>query len=961
MTARIDPAWPARALDRLQGAAATFAHLLAHRASRRQLRRLDARLQALARNSCDTILLVDSGSTVHYATESAERVLGVAAQELVGRRFMDLLDPADRESAVAHFRAAIARGSSTTGPLTLRLAGAQGRHVEVVATDARDDEAVVGVVLNVRDVDDRVRAESEAQRIGNALNAATLAVAFAGPDRRVTHVNRALLDLFAHADTDTVVGADITALGADPDDARRLVEELRYAGSWTGEIGIARADGARRVAQVTVSATSVPTGPPSGFIASFVDVTERRRVEQALQVSEAQLAHIIETAPVVIFAVDTAGHLTMLKGRELRMVRAGRDDVLAQSLFERFAGLRETSYLRRALDGEASSGEIRTLGRVFQVSITPMRGADGNVTGAVGVALDTTERAAAEQAYRDSQKRFQVLVEQVSDAIVAFNRQGVVSYASPAALDMFGPHVAPGGRSADLWSIVAPSDVAILQAAVAAVASEPGCTRTVRFGLRRDGEQRHVIEARLKNLLDDPVIEAVVVYSSEVTEREHYEHQLARLALHDALTGLPNRALLADRIEQALARHGDGGGTVAVLFLDVDHFKIVNDSLGHAAGDELLRIVSERLARAARNVDTVARFGGDEFVVLVDLPLPRESAASQVKLLEIGRRMCRSIAPPVVIAGRSLAITASIGIACAHDEATAETLIRDADAAMYLAKRRGRNQVATFDAELRSQVQDRLELEIGLRRALHDDLVVWHYQPIVSLASGAVVGFESLMRWVDAERGPIPPSDFIPVAEDSELIEKLGIRALERACSQLVTLECRSAWEHGPYVAVNTASRQLTRDFPDQVRRLLKQSSAPPDRLVIELTEGTLMQDSGATREALQELRELGVRIAVDDFGTGYSSLAYLEAFPVDIVKIDRSFVAAIGTSRRRLSLVQAIISMAHALDIRVVAEGVETAGQLDVLRQLGCDAGQGFYFSPAVHDLHLLPSVYRL
>jgi diguanylate cyclase (GGDEF)-like protein/PAS domain S-box-containing protein len=433
-------------------------------------------------------------------------------------------------------------------------------------------------------------------------------------------------------------------------------------------------------------------------------------------------------------------------------------------------------------------------------------------------------------------------------------------------------------------------------------------------------------------------------------ERAGREADALHRALHDPLTGLPNRDLFADRLQFALARARRGGQWPAVLIADLDQFKFVNDSLGHPAGDELLRVLAPRLADSLRTIDTVARFGGDEFVVLCD------GVEDELEAMMLARRLAEVAEAPVDVAGSPVRVTASVGVTMAGPGSDVESLIRDADTALYRAKVRGRGRCELFDAPMRAEVTARLELEIGLREALEEGRVALHYQQMVDLRSGRPIALEALMRWTHPVRGPVSPTEFIPVAEESGLIVPLGRWALREACAQTVALGAV-----GLPVSVNVSPRQLSHPgLVADVEAALADSGLEPRRLWLELTESVLLDAHDSPLSTLTELKALGVMLLLDDFGTGYSSLARLQRFPLDILKIDRSFVAEMTTNPRAAALVTAVVTMAAALGLLVMPEGIETEAQREALLDLGCSNGQGYLFSrpvPAGELAGLLPA----
>jgi diguanylate cyclase (GGDEF)-like protein/PAS domain S-box-containing protein len=530
-----------------------------------------------------------------------------------------------------------------------------------------------------------------------------------------------------------------------------------------------------------------------------------------------------------------------------------------------------------------------------------------------------------------SEARFRSLVQNSSDVITVVAEDGTVRYQSPSVTRVFGH--APEHLEADgLAVLVDAEDLVTLHQALVEV--EPGGTRVLTCGVRHaDGRPRRA-EIVAANRIEDPDVGGFVLNVRDDTERQALEAQLVHMAFHDPLTDLANRALYQDRVEHALAR----GGRVSILFVDLDDFKNVNDSLGHGVGDQLLVLVAERLRRGLRPGDTVGRLGGDEFAVLL------EDVDDELEPVRAAERIIAAMAEPFRLGERTIHSRASIGIATASAGDDAGDLLRNADTAMYTAKARGKGRYARYDGDMHGLVARRMELESDLRAALDANELRLAYQPVVSLRSGGLVGFEALARWDHPAHGAIGPDEFIAVAEESGLILPLGHWVLTTALAQLRRWQERYPARVRLEMAVNVSAGQLRQaNFADEVADAVLLSGVDPACVVLELTESLLLDDTDATIAMLERLRLGGVRVAIDDFGTGYSSLSYLLRLPVDKLKIDRTFVEAMGEGTPETALVQAIVTMGHELGLEIVAEGIETDRQRQALTRAGCDLAQGF------------------
>ncbi len=557
----------------------------------------------------------------------------------------------------------------------------------------------------------------------------------------------------------------------------------------------------------------------------------------------------------------------------------------------------------------------------------------------VALALDSA--ALTEEVHRrSSEARFGSLIQHSSDLITVLGPDGEIAYQSPSIERVLGysPDEVTGRRFADL---VVPADrhrLAHLVASEVTGKAEPA--QGVECVLNhRDGGTRQ-FEILMTSLLEDEHVRGIVLNSRDVSERKAFEEQLAHQAFHDGVTGLANRALFTERVRHALARSRREEGGLAVIFLDLDDFKTINDSLGHAAGDEVLREVARRLDQSIRGADTAARFGGDEFAVLL------EDVASSQEAADAAERILEALSLPCVAGHKELSLRGSLGISVVEHGATTEAdeMIRDADAAMYIAKRDGKGGYRLFEPAMHEGVLARLELRTDLQRAIATEQLALHYQPVVRLEDGAVSGVEALLRWSHPERGMVPPEVFIPIAEETGLIVPIGRWVLREGCRHARRVLPSIDPATNPSISINLSLKQIQHsDIVADVQDALTESGLPAECLTLEITETVLMADTALAVQRLCELKELGIRLALDDFGTGYSSLSYLSRFPVDILKMDRSFLRD-GASPAS-GLATAVVALGATLDLEVVAEGIEFSEQWQSLRDLGCELGQGFYF----------------
>jgi diguanylate cyclase (GGDEF)-like protein/PAS domain S-box-containing protein len=587
------------------------------------------------------------------------------------------------------------------------------------------------------------------------------------------------------------------------------------------------------------------------------------------------------------------------------------------------------------------------LGFVFLSGTAPLapqlRDALGTLAANVALALESTSLT-EDLHRRRSEARFQSLVQHSSDLITVIEADSTIKYQSPSVEKVLGYREGElvGAKFIELLH---PKE---RENALSALSERnPGSKDSELVECRlhhKDGSWLN-FEILSTNLLHDPNVGGIVLNGRDISERKEFEQQLTHQAFHDPVTNLANRALFKDRADHALARQMRESCGLAVLFIDLDEFKIINDSLGHASGDQVLREVGTRLNAAVRPMDTVARFGGDEFAVLLeDVERPQYAA-------EIAERISEGLRTPFSLGDKEVFVGASVGIAVVQGSEAmvfgADELMRNADVAMYMAKRQGKGHYRVFEPSMHADVLDRLELKGDLQRAIENRGLTLNYQPIIALDGQRVMGFEALLRWNHSERGNIPPDAFIPLAEESGLIVPLGKWVLGEACRKARLLQARHATNPPLTMSVNLSVKQLQEpDLVAHVEEALQSSGLEPSCLTLEITESVLMTDTDATILKLGALKQLGVRLAIDDFGTGYSSLSYLSRFPVDILKIDRAFISRIAEGAEESALAAAIVKMSEALSLKTVAEGIEHLGQLTSLMSLGCELGQGFHFA---------------
>ncbi|WP_052049633.1 EAL domain-containing protein [Leptolyngbya sp. KIOST-1] len=700
----------------------------------------------------------------------------------------------------------------------------------------------------------------------------------------------------------------------------------------------------------------------------ILDVTERKQAQLALEASESRFQSLADNLPGVLFGYqlcpDGSDQFTYLSSGCREVYGVEPSAALADSgLVWAMVHPEDIEPLRQALEfSRRHLATLRSEHRVVLASgqlkwLQGIARPTAQTNGAVvwdGLIIDISHQKQAEAALRESEARYRLLAENTNDLVCLLSVTGEYLYVSPSCMPLLGyRYDAMKGQTMERF--VHPDDRDRLRAEVQmATAREKASPVTYR--VRHCGGNYLWFETLIRPIIDDTgQVVQIQTTSRDVTERVRVQLQLQHDALHDSLTGLPNRHQLIDRLSQALEQsHRDPNYQFGLLFLDLDRFKVINDSLGHLAGDQMLVAIAAKLESTLREVDLAARLGGDEFVVLVDALEGVEVAVAAAE------RIFAALAAPFTVAGREVYTTASIGIVVGHrgyDQA--EHLLRDADIAMYRAKGKGKARYEIFNAQMHIQAVARLQLENDLRRAIassqsqpgqSDPGLMLHYQPIVDLATSAIVGFEALTRWQHPIHGLVPPGKFIPLAEELGLISRLDYWALTTACQQLATWQQQFPTLGPLSISVNLSAQDLRRaDLLTEIDQALTTAGLPGPCLSLEITESMLIDDVAATIGLLSQIKARGVQISVDDFGTGYSSLSYLHQLPLDYLKVDQSFVAQLQMGPTNGSIVASIIALGTQLGLETIAEGIETPHQLDHLRHLGYRLGQGHLFAPAL------------
>ncbi len=818
---------------------------------------------------------------------------------------------------------------------------------------------------------DSSRDCAQARRSFRAIfEQAAVGIAHVAVDGRYLQVNETLCGLLGYTSAELLTRTDLDV--THPDDltgwgacAGQLLTDCNQTATPTQEKRYLRKDGSTLWASQSVSLVRKPSGEPDYFLSMVQDVSDRKAAEDrfraafaeravaetALRESEEHFRGIVNQAGVGITQVGLDGSYMLVNDKYCEIVGYDRDelatmttrDIISPMDYDQAAVLRN-----RLLNGEI--GSIHAERRIrhksgeyvwVNVATSLVRATLGAPKLFISVVQDISERKRAEVALHEVEEQFHQLAGNIPQMfwITSVSQRDVV-YLSPAFEQITGHSIESAKASSRvLVTMVHPDDRRRVQTARKSAAGG-GYDETFRLVRPNDHSIRWVRDRAFPIRDASGEVYRIAGIAEDITERMEAEERMLQLAHYDGLTNLPNRVLCYDRLQQALAQARRNAWGMAVMFVDLDRFKNINDTLGHSTGDALLQQASERLASCVRAGDTVGRSGGDEYMLV----LSNLNGAQDAGI--VAQKIMSSFAQPFLLEGDQVYVTVSIGIALyPGDSKDQDELVRDADTAMYRAKELGRNNFQFYQASMNAKALDKLNLENGLRRALEHNEFRLHYQPKVSLASGEITGFEALLRWQHPERGLVSPVEFIPLLEETGLIVAAGEWVIRAASYQL------KAWRDAGItpkpIAVNLSARQFqSPDLGQTITRILNEAGIEPGLLELEITESSLMHNTEDAVRTMEYLVSLGLRISIDDFGTGYSSLAYLKRFPLDALKIDRTFVKEIGQDSNDTAITLALISLAHNLGLKVVAEGVETEEQQAFLSANACDEIQGYYFA---------------
>lgn len=904
------------------------------------LRKSEEKFRLLFDKSPTAMGLANMKGKLINVNEALCQLVGYSAEELLTRDCTDITHPDDLETEKKLLNQLLS-GKINSFRLEKRYITKNkeiiyGLHQGTLIRDLEGNPLhLLGQTIDITQQTNQTLALQESEeRLARIISTISDGLLVINTEGNVRFINNAGIKLFGRSTTELMdhplglpVGDDQpTEIFIQQPQGKLIITQMRVADiTWQGELA---------------------------YLVSLRDITDNYEAQEALLESEEKYRQIVETATEGIWIIDQDNQTTFVNQQMAQMLGYEIEEMMDKNLFDfvnyedktkvqnqlqdRHQGIAETHDFKfRCYDGK----ELWAI-----VSTNPFFDSQGNYVGSLGMVTDISQRKKTEQALYESEQRLEGILTSIQDVVWSFDANfSRLIYINPAAQTTFGFLLEELYQNPNLWwQLIYASDQELVRYH-RQIVKEMGHTEYQYRIIRKDGQIRW-ISSRIRCVYDHKgELIRIDGIDSDITEQKRAEEQLQYNATHDTLTNLPNRILFMARLEHAIERQKRHPlFTFAVLFLDLDEFKVINDSLGHAIGDKLLKEIARRLEEGLRSDDTLARLGGDEFAILL------EDIEDTKDAIKIAKRIHLDLTKPFILEGQDIFINTSIGIALNSSayEAAPE-ILRDADTAMYRAKADGKACYAIFDRQMHERAVSRLKLETDLRIGIDKKEFSLYYQPIICLKTGQLTGFEALIRWYHPYKNLISPEQFIPIAEETGLIIPIGEWILKQACQQLKIWHQQFSHYSHLKIGVNLSSKQLKyTKLINTIDQILKETQLDSKYLKLEITESLLMENLQAATEILLKIQERDIEICLDDFGTGYSSLSYLHRFPVNTLKIDRSFVMQMKPNNENSEIVRAIVSLAHILGLDVIAEGVETQLQLAQLQELECEQGQGYFFA---------------
>ena len=905
------------------------------------------------------IYVLQQGKFV-YVSSLYKKLSGYLDKELIGLKSLDYIHPEDREITRQNAIKALKRERSE--PYEYRFIKKNGEimwALEMVSSvKYRGKRAVLGSFMDIteRKIMEESLHKSE-EKYRSILENIEEGYAELDLKGNLVFFNDALCRIHGYTREETMKMKNYRTI-MDDDNAKKMFYYYNKAYS-TGqslkevEYEIIAKGGQRRYLETSITPIKDPKGKIRAFRGILTDRTERKKTEEALRQSEQRYRTILEEMDEAYFEVDLAGNYTYVNDAICRLLGYPQEELLGTT-FRKQVNEEDTALLYDAFGKIFATGKpvrdiaykaIRKGGEIRYSEITgfPIQNQKGEVIGFRGIGRDVTERKRMEEALRQSEQRYRTILEEMDEAYFEVDPAGNYTYVNDAICRLLGyPQEELLGTT--FRKQVNEEDTALLYDAFGKIFTTGKPVRDIAYkAIRKGGEVRYSEIAGFPIQNHKGEVVGFRGIGRDVTERKRTEEQIRHMATHDALTELPNRMMFSQMLNHAIQAAKRNKRKLAVLFIDLDRFKIINDTLGHEAGDELLKTIATRFKQTLRAMDVVARLGGDEFVILV------EEVENSGQLVTVAQKILSVAMKPVLLMGEECRVTASIGISMyPKDGEDEQVLMKTADKAMYFAKEEGKNNYQFYSETMKSQSIEQLSLETHLRLALERKELSLNYQAKLDFRTGAITGVEALLRWHSPVLGDVTPTQFIPVAEETGLIIPIGRWVIRTACAQNV------AWHQRGLppvcISVNLSLRQLRdENLIEDIKTALVDSGMAPHLLELEITESMVMHNPVRMVEILTKIKDMGVRLAIDDFGTGYSSLAHIKRFPIDTIKVDRSFIRNVPEDYEDKAIIEAIISMGQTLSLTVVAEGVETQEQMNYLKEHSCHEMQGYYFSKPV------------